>query len=60
MDSIVKFDYQYKRTIMGISSIFLVKQDNLPSIIMESMKILIGKLVEISKKNIENKQKSFN
>ena len=47
IDSYLRFDYQYKRTIMGLSSIILVKPDELPTIIKDYMKVIIDKILEI-------------
>ena len=40
---------------MGLSSIILVKPDDLPLLIKNFMKKIIDKVIEISKRNMENK-----
>jgi len=43
---------------MGLSSIILVKPEDLPTIIKDRMKVIIDKILEISKKNMSNKLKN--
>jgi len=56
MKTYLKQEYQFKRSIMGLSSIILVKPDNLPNIIKEYMKVILDKLIEISKKCLDVKK----
>ena len=60
MKSYLKYEHQYKRVIMGLSSIVLVKPENVPPLINEYMKVIIDKLIEITKIRTTKKIESIN